>query len=49
MTRLDVLKLELEIAKKFKCLNFADKERVIEWYEREIECIEKYGSPNPKV
>lgn len=49
MTRLDVLKKELEIARNMKCLSFDNKEKVIAWYEHEIECIEKYNAPNPKV
>lgn len=47
-TRLDVLKQELAIIKGLKCLNFNNRDACIEYYEHEIECIEKWGAPNPE-
>lgn len=47
MRRLDLLKKELKIIKELDCLALNIKEQAEEYYNHEIECIEKYGSPNP--
>lgn len=47
-TRLDVLKQELAIIKGLKCLSFSNRDACVEYYEHEIECIEKWGAPNPE-
>lgn len=47
MRRLDVLKKELETIKSLHCLAFNVKEEAVEYYNHEIECIEKFGSANP--
>jgi hypothetical protein len=49
MTRLDLLKQEREVVKGLKTLSFGLKEKCMEWYDNEIECIEKYHSLNPEV
>ena len=49
MTRLDLLKKQLETVKKLTCISFDLKEKVIKYYEHEIECIEEYGGYNPEV
>lgn len=49
MTRLDLLHQELETVKKLRLLSFVCKEKCIEYYEHEIECIEVYGSSNTEV
>jgi hypothetical protein len=46
-TRLDKLKEEKEQINNMKCLSFDLIEKCNEWYDHEIECIEKYGSANP--
>lgn len=48
MKRLDVLKMELDSINNLHCLSFNVKEAAQAYYEHEIECIEKYGSPNPE-
>lgn len=48
MTRLDYLKKELETIKSLQCLAFNVKEEAVKYYEKEIECIERYNSPNPE-
>lgn len=47
MTRLNYLKKELETIKSLQCLAFNVKEEAVKYYEKEIECIEEYGSANP--
>lgn len=47
ISRLEVLKKELEIVKNFKCLSYSLAEDVIGWYSREISSIENFGSINP--
>lgn len=49
MTRLELLKKELEIVKNLKCLRFCLRNEVIFNYNREIEAIEKYGLKNEEV
>ena len=46
MDRLTTLKLELELIKNLRCLNYNLLDKVIEYYEHEIEFIEKYNSEN---
>ena len=46
MDRLTTLKLELELIKNLRCLSYNLLDKVIEYYEHEIECIEKYNSEN---
>lgn len=41
LTRLEKLKAEKEIIQNMKCLSFDLREKCIEWYDKEIECIEK--------
>lgn len=48
MTRLNYLKKELETIKSLQCLAFNVKEEAVKYYEKEIECIEVYGSANPE-
>ena len=48
MRRLDVLRKELNIISNLQCLAFNVKEEAEKYYNHEIECIEKYGSPNPE-
>ena len=48
MDRLTTLKLELELIKNLRCLSYDLLDKCIEWYEHEIECIEKYGAANPE-
>ena len=45
-TRLEVLKREREQIKGMHCLAFRLIDSCLEWYDNEIEAIEKYGSPN---
>ena len=47
MTRLDVLKAEKKVINNLMCLSFNLKEKCEDYYNHEIECIEKYGSDNP--
>lgn len=47
MDRLTMLKTELAQIKGFHVLSYDLLDKCIEYYEHEIECIEKYGSPNP--
>lgn len=47
MRRLDLLKKELEIVKNMNCLALNIKEQAVDYYNHEIDCIEKYGSANP--
>ena len=48
MTRLDVLRKELNIISNLQCLAFNVKEQAEKYYKHEIECITKYGSANPE-
>jgi hypothetical protein len=47
MKRLDVLRKELNIIENLQCLSYNLIEQCREYYQHEIECIEKYDSPNP--
>lgn len=47
MKRLEVLKKELEIIKGLRCLSYNNREECERYYEHEIECIERWGAPNP--
>lgn len=47
MKRLELLKNELNIIKGLRVLNYDLIDKAVEYYEHEIECIEKYGSDNP--
>jgi len=49
MTRLDLLEQERETVKGLRTLAFDLKEACDRWYKNEIECIEKYHSPNPET
>ena len=49
MKRLDLLKKELTIINNLDCLSFNVKEKAVEYYKHEIECIEMFGSVNPDV
>lgn len=49
MKRLDILKKEREQIRNMQCLSFNLIEECEKYYKHEIECIEKYGSPNPEV
>ena len=48
MTRLKRLKIEREKLKDMKLLSFGLKDKCMEWYDHEIECIEKWGADNPE-
>lgn len=48
MTRLDLLKQEIETVKELRCLSFGIKDEVVAHYEREITAIEKWGASNPE-
>lgn len=48
MTRLELLKEELQIIKNLHCLSYQLRENVEKWYVHEIECIEKWHSENPE-
>lgn len=41
--RLVKLKAEKEIIQNMKCLSFELREKCLAWYDKEIECIERYG------
>ena len=43
MSRLEILKAELEAIKSLKTLSFELKEKCVKWYEHEIWVIEEYG------
>lgn len=47
MTRLEILRKEWQIIKNLNCLSYQLKEDCENWYQHEIECIEKYHSSNP--
>lgn len=47
VTRLDLLKFEREQIQNLQCLRLDVKDKALEHYDHEIECIEKYGSANP--
>ena len=49
MKRLDELKRELELIQNLPCLAFNLKDACKDYYEHEIECIEKWNSPNPEI
>lgn len=46
-TRLETLRKELNTIENMRCLSFDLIEKCKDYYVHEIECIEKYGSPNP--
>lgn len=45
-TRLDELKKEREQIKGMHCLAFKLIDKCLDWYDSEIDAIEKWGSPN---
>lgn len=47
MDRLTLLKNELDQIKGLRVLSYNLVNKAIEWYEHEIEYIEKYGAENP--
>ena len=47
MKRLDYLRKELNTIENMRCLSYDLIEKCREYYMHEIECIEKYNSPNP--
>lgn len=49
MTRLEVLKKELQEIKDMKTLSFELKRKAILYYETEIEAIVNYGARNNEV
>lgn len=49
MNRLEKLKFEKQIAKHLSLLPFQMKPLIGEYYDREIDAIEKYGASNPQV
>lgn len=49
MKRLEKLKQERETIRGMKCLSFDLIDKCTEYYDHEIECIEKYGSSNPEI
>ncbi len=49
MTRLEPLKQEKEEIMRMHCLSFGLKDKCVEWYDHEIECIEKWGAENREV
>lgn len=49
MTRLEKLKIEKRIADNLTLLPFQLIPMVQNYYDREIDAIEKYGSSNPSV
>lgn len=48
-TRLNKLKEERDTVRSLKCLSFDLIDEVTKYYDREIKCIEEYGSHNPEV
>lgn len=46
VTRLELLKKEREQVKGMRCLAFGLLDECLNWYDSEIDAIEKYGSPN---
>ena len=49
MSRLEILKQEREQISQMRCLSFDLMEKCREWYDNEIEAIEKYNAPNPEM
>lgn len=49
MSRLEILKQEREQISQMSCLSFDLMEKCREWYDNEIEAIEKYNAPNPEM
>ena len=49
MSKLDLLKAELETLEDFKCLGITLADRIKNYYENEIERIEQFGAENPMV
>ncbi len=49
MNRLEKLKFEKQVAKRLTLLPFQMKPLIDEYYNREIDAIEKYGGSNPVV
>lgn len=47
ITRLDLLKSELDILNTLRCISFDALDVAKEHYRREIAAIEEYGSDNP--
>ncbi len=49
MKRLELLKKEREAIINMRTLSYDLMEKCREWYDHEIDCIEKWGSDNPEV
>lgn len=49
MTRLEMLRKERAAIKDMRCLAYGLMDKCIEWYDHEIECIEKWGAENREV
>jgi len=49
MTRLELLKSEKRKIQEMKCLSYGLMDKCVEWYDHEIECIEKWGAENREV
>lgn len=49
MTRLQKLHEERSEILMMQTLSYELMEKCREWYDNEIECIEKYGAPNPEM
>lgn len=49
MRRLDELKRELKLVQELPCLAFNLKEKCEDYYKHEIDCIERWNSPNPEI
>ena len=47
MTRLELLKKEVETIKELQTLSFDIKARALDYYAHEIMVIETYHAPNP--
>lgn len=48
MTRLDVLREELEVIRSLRTLSFAIKGEAVSYYKNEIRAIEEFGANNPE-
>ena len=48
MTRLELLRKEYRQIQEMRTLSFKLKGEAAQYFCHEIECIEKYGSPNPE-
>jgi len=48
MTRLDILREELEIIRSLRTLSFGIKGEAVSYYKNEIRAIEEFGANNPE-